>query len=98
MRKKTVSIKTKKLVSFSFDALAKAIYIGFSNEAVEKTVRKTPSFFIDYDKKGEVVGIEIIRVQKVQTAIKKIVADAENNLPLSVRRQMDNYLQPSLNA
>ena len=87
-------IETKKPVSFSLDTLAKAVYIGFSNNPVVKTLRKSSSLSYDYDKNGEMVGIEIIRIQKVNTTIKKILQDTEDNLPVSLRKTIDSYLQP----
>ncbi len=48
--------------SFSFDARARAMYIWFSNNKVTKTIRKNRSSFFDYDKKGKLVGIEVIKI------------------------------------
>lgn len=93
MSKRIFNIKNP-IAFFSFDALAKAIYIGLSTNKVTKTVRENHSLFFDYDKDGKLVGIEIIRVQKANAAIRKILKDAEDNIPASIRRNIGSYLQP----
>ncbi|MCK4249278.1 MAG: DUF2283 domain-containing protein [Candidatus Omnitrophica bacterium] len=92
--KKAIHIKTQKPISFSLDALARAIYIGFSNNPIEKTTRKNKSLLMDYDKDGNIVGIEIIRVQKAKATITKVLKDTEKDLPVSLRKTIDSYLQP----
>ncbi|MFH1996586.1 MAG: DUF2283 domain-containing protein [Candidatus Omnitrophota bacterium] len=94
MKDRIVSIQAGGAKFFSFDTMAKAIYIGFSNNPVEKTVRKNSSLFFDYDKNGKLVGIEIIRIKKSNITIKKILKDAERNLPATIRKTIDNYLEP----
>lgn len=93
MNERIFDIK-KPIAFFSFDALARAIYIGFSNNKVAKTIRENHSLFFDYDKNDKLVGIEIIRIQKADATIRKILKDAEVNIPASIRRNLDNYLQP----
>ncbi len=94
IKKEVLHIKTRKPVSFSLDTLAKAVYIGFSNDPVVKTLRKGSSLSYDYDKSGQLVGIEIIRIQKVNTTIKKILQDTEDSLSAPLRKTIDSYLQP----
>ena len=94
MRENIVHTQGKKPVSFSLDTLAKAAYIAFSNNPVTKTVRKDSSFFIDYDKDGNIVGFEIIRLKKVSATFKQVLHDAENSIPAQVRKAVEGYLQP----
>jgi len=93
MSKNILNIK-KPIAFFSFDTLARAIYIGLSTNKVAKTIREDQSLFFDYDKNGKLVGIEIIRIRKVNATIRKILKDAEANIPAPVRRNLDSYLQP----
>lgn len=85
----------KPIEFFSFDTLARAIHIGLSTNKVTKTVHEDRSRFFDYDKNGKLVGIEIIRIQKANATIRKILKDAEVNIPAPIRRNLDSYLQPS---
>lgn len=94
MKTDSVRMITNKPVSFSIDAVAKAVYIGFSNNAVAKTIRKGSSLSIDYAKDGAMVGIEIIRVRKINATITKILKDTEHDLPSSIRKRIDSYLEP----
>ncbi len=96
MKRKTLNVSIGKPVSFSADAMAKAVYIGFSNNPVARTERKGSSFAIDYGKDGRVIGIEIIRVRRVNATITKLVKDAEHDLPTSVRKRLDSYLEPAM--
>lgn len=94
MNKNIFSIKNP-IAFFSFDTLARAIYIGLSNNKVARTVRENHSLFFDYDKNGKLVGIEIIRIQKANATIRKILKDAETNIPTSIRKTIHNCLQPA---
>jgi uncharacterized protein YuzE len=93
MNKRTFNIK-RPIAFFSFDTLARAAYIGLSNNKVERTVRENHSLFFDYDKNDKLVGIEIIRIQKANATIKKILKDTEINIPTSIRRTLNSCLQP----
>lgn len=94
MRKEKLHIKENP-ISISIDSVARSLYIAFSNNQVEKTIRKNNSFFIDYDKKGNIVGIEIIRLKKVEGIFKEVLKDTENKLPSSVSKTLEKYLQPA---
>jgi len=94
MNKKAIRVEAQKPTSFSLDTVAKAVYIGFSSNSIEKTARKNNSLFIDYDKDGKMVGIEIIRIHKVKAAFKKVQKDIEKTIPDSIRKQISDYLQP----
>ena len=93
MKEAIFQIERNKPTGISFDAIAKAIYISFSTKQVAKTVRKNSSMSIDYDKNGEIVGIEIIRIKKAQATIQRILKATENNLPSGQRRTLDSCLQ-----
>lgn len=90
MVKEALILHSKTPLSFSLDTLAKAIYITFSTNPVKKTVRKNSSLSIDYDKDGNMVGIEVIRIQKIKATIQKILKDTENSLPESAKRIVDS--------
>jgi uncharacterized protein YuzE len=47
-------------LTLTIDALARAIYVRFSNEKVKKTIEPAPEVFVDLDSRGCVVGIEMI--------------------------------------
>jgi uncharacterized protein YuzE len=82
-----------KPISVSVDTLARAVYITISNNPVSKTVRKNESFLIDYDKEGKVVGLEIVRVEKMEATVKKVIKETEQGIPAAYRKTLDKYLQ-----
>ena len=90
-----IQMKGNKPISFSLDTLARAVYIAFSNNPITKTVRKNSSFSLDYDKNENLVGIEIIRLQKASVALKKVLKDTENILSPESKKVVEN-LMPSL--
>ena len=94
MPEKIVHMQGKKPISFSLDTLARAVYIAFSNNPIVKTIRKDNNFFIDYDKDGKIVGFEIIRLKRVAATFKQVLQDAENSIPASIRKNVEDYLQP----
>ena len=49
--------------SLEFDPNAEAIYLSVAKGEVDHTKRISDSFFIDVDKKGKPLGIEILRVK-----------------------------------
>lgn len=93
---KKINIKSNKVIAFSLDALARTAYVRYSTEPVVKTERLNSSVIIDYDKQGEVVGIEIIRLTKAEGIIKEIIRDTSENLSKRVREEIAPFLKPAL--
>ena len=91
-----LNIHTDKIMSFSFDAIAKAAYVRYSNEAVATTERLDTSVSIDYDKNEKIVGIEIIRISKAAATLKKVVKDASNSFSKHVKKEIAQFLKPAL--
>jgi uncharacterized protein YuzE len=87
-----LNLKTNKPITFCLDTFARAMYITFSNKPVTKTVRKDSSFSIDYDKDGNLVGIEIIRLRRVSAVIQKLLKDAETIIPSQVRKTVEDLI------
>ena len=95
MDKNIIHMRGNKPITFSLDTFARAMYITFSNNPVVKTVRKNSSFSLDYDKDNNLVGIEIIRLRHVSTAIQKVLKDAGHIIPLQFRKTVEGLI-PSL--
>ena len=94
--KKAVHIHSDKIISFSFDALARAVYVRYTNEPIAKTKRLDSSVSIDYDKNGEIVGVEVIRISRAAATIKKVVRDASRSFPKEVKEEVAPFLEPAL--
>jgi uncharacterized protein YuzE len=61
------------MLVFSYDHQADAAYIRVSEESVARSVEKTPGIVIDLDRKGRVVGVELLSPRKVSlTAMSQI--------------------------
>lgn len=52
-----------------FDPKADALYITLKRTRVHKTVAKPGGYFIDLDRKGSVIGIEILAYAKKSRAM-----------------------------
>ena len=92
-----MNIKSDKIVSFSVDTVAKAVYIQYTNEPVDHTKRLDKSVNIDYDKNKNIVGLEVLGVKSGQTTIKQFIRKTENGFNKQVRKDIAPFLEPVLN-
>lgn len=51
-------------MNFSFDKIANALYIRFSNEKIANSDEVAEGIVIDYGKNEDVVGVEILNFSK----------------------------------
>ncbi|MCK5706248.1 MAG: DUF2283 domain-containing protein [Candidatus Aureabacteria bacterium] len=95
MNKGIFQFKKEKPISISFDSVARALYITFSNNPIAKTIEENSSLFIDYDQDGKIVGIEIIRIAeaRITKTLNSVLHDAEKNLPNSIKKTIETCLQ-----
>ena len=77
-------LKGKKPLSIAIDKQAQAIYFTVSDHEVCHTARLNDSLFIDYDKNNEPVGVELIRVSKIELILKKAFKDISTAIPSKV--------------
>ena len=77
-------LKGKKPLSIAIDKQAQAIYFKVSDHDVCRTVRPNDSLAIDYDKNDEPVGVELIRVSKIELILKKAFKDISTAIPSNV--------------
>ncbi len=48
----------------TYDHDANALYVQFSSEAIERTEELRPGIILDFDKRGHIVGIEMLDAKK----------------------------------
>lgn len=80
MKRDLVGIEGVKTVGIEIEEGARgviAVYFRVSNETVAKTLEVVDDVFVDIDKKGELVGFEMINPKQVQIikVIKKVSKD-----------------------
>lgn len=68
-------------MNVSIDKEARAVYFKVSDEEVLRTERPNSSLSIDYGKDDEVVGIELIRVSRIEVMLKKALKDIYSSIP-----------------
>ena len=68
-------------INVTIDKEAHAVYFKVSDEDILKTVRLNDSLSVDYGKDGEVIGIEIIRVNKIEQVLKVAFKDISSLIP-----------------
>ena len=68
-------------INVSIDKQARAVYFKVSDDPVFRTDRPNDSLSIDYGKDDEVVGIEIIRVNRIEVMLKKTLKDIYSSIP-----------------
>ena len=74
-------LENKIPVSVSIDKEARAIYFKVSDKDVTKTERINSSVSVDYDENGEVVGVELIRINNISVLMKKTFKDISSAIP-----------------
>ncbi len=76
-----LNIKNPK--GFSIDGIARSVYVTLSNNKVTKTIKKPGHMLIDYDEKGEIVGVELFSLKKAQInlAVAKSFSDIKSIIP-----------------
>jgi uncharacterized protein YuzE len=64
-------------MSTIYDPDANALYVKFSDEKIEKTQELSPGIILDFDKRGHIVGIEMLDAkQKLSESTLKSLAAA----------------------
>ena len=74
-------LKGKTPINVAIDKEARAVYFKVSDEEVTKTIRLNDSVSIDHGKDNEIVGVEIIRVNKIEVILKKALKDISSAIP-----------------
>ena len=67
--------------NITVDMDAEAVYFKVSDEEVTRTERPNNSLSIDYGRHNEVIGIEIIRVKKIERILSLAYKDISSNIP-----------------
>ena len=68
--------------SFEFDLETEAIYLSVAEGEVDHTRRVSDSLFIDVDKKGKPLGIEILRVKGFKGLITPVLQELTKTYPI----------------
>ena len=68
-------------INISVDSEARAIYFKVSDDEVLRTDRPNEFLSIDYGKNDEVIGVEVVRLNKIQSAIKIAYKDLSSAIP-----------------
>ena len=66
MKKERIS-SSQPTTKISYDSIAKAIYIKLSRNKVYTTKEISSNFLVDIDRKGAVVGVEILNTTQKMT-------------------------------
>ncbi len=70
-------------MNIHYDKIADAIYIKMNNNKISKTNQISDFIMHDIDKKGDLVGIEILNASK-QTSPKVLQDSVLNGIPLKI--------------
>ncbi len=67
----------KQKIQFKYDEVAGALYIKVGVGKVAKTEEISACSFVDYNKEGNIIGVEMLNTQK-DLKSKKIILDMES--------------------
>jgi len=54
-----------------YDKVADALYIEFSNEEIYESKEISEGIIVDYNKEGNIVGMEILNLSKIKINLSK---------------------------
>lgn len=73
-------------MQFSYDKVANAMYIKFSNEKVRVTEEISEGIIIDYGLGDDVIGIEVLNYSKRKLDLNEIVKlDSDEIIPVVIQ-------------
>ena len=73
-------------MQFSYDKVANAMYIRFSNEKVRVTEEISEGIIVDYGLEDEIIGIEILNYSKRKLDLNEIVKlDSDEIVPVVIQ-------------
>ena len=88
-----IQVVSKKAPIITIDPFTRAVYVRFSAKKVAKTINDCDGGVIvnfDVDARGDVVGVELIGVEKVSIAkMGKILSKRISNLPDLSKAEID---------
>jgi len=67
-----------------YDRSVDALYIKLKEDRVAESDEVAPGIIVDYNERGEVVGIEVLQFSKRNIDIKKLVTEGIESLLLAV--------------
>ncbi len=67
----------QKILELSYDPIAKAMYIMLKDKKVARTIRPNQDLSLGLSAKGELVGIEVIRIGRAKVVTRQIKSVAE---------------------
>lgn len=70
-------------MKINYDRVADAIYLKVKNGIVNKTIKMQDRLIVDVDKKGDVIGIEILDASSA-SSIKKLEESVRDGIPVSI--------------
>jgi len=86
---KEIIPKKIKPISLSVDAEANAAYVTISSNKIAKTRRVNKTTSLDFDSKGRLVGIEMLRIKNTNKTIAKVMRDMGKNIPFMTMQTLE---------
>ena len=75
-------------MEFSFDKVANALYLRFSNEEIQESDEIAKGIIVDYGKGEQLIGVEILNFTDRNLNLNDLVQkDAEEIIPMIVECQ-----------
>jgi len=72
------------MVNISYDSVADALYIKFSNERIKESDEISKGVILDYSNDGKIIGIEILNYSKRNIDLNKLIKLREEEIVAEV--------------
>lgn len=67
-----------------YDIMADAVYVNVGKAKIARTIKTNERFLVDVDKRGNVVGIEILDASNQQELVKNLEKNVGGGVPIVI--------------
>ena len=71
-------------MKFSYDKVTDTLYIKLKDDRIVESEEIEEGIIVDYNKKGEIVGIEIIGVKEKKIDLNELIFEPSKVLPVEI--------------
>jgi uncharacterized protein YuzE len=70
-------------MKFNYDTVADAVYLKVKEGKVDKTIKMKDRLLVDVNKKGDILGIEMLEFS-LQQSVQNFMASVQSGVPVEI--------------
>ncbi len=71
-------------MKINYDKIADAVYLKIRNGKIDKSKKVNDNIILDLNKKGDVVGIEMLEYSSSKESLENLEKDIKNGVPINI--------------